>query len=340
MLDKIIMEVCQVMGKFLNDEQINTLKNTLFIAFHDKKIEEDKYEVALSDSDEDLRLIKLFRASKLLSGRSDSTLNQYMMELKNCKNTIEKNFKDITTMDLRWYLGIAREQHGNKNSTIQNKIHCLNSFYSFLLNEGIVSSNPVSRIEIPKIEKTIKKSFSSEDMEAIRKCCVHSRDRALIEFLYSTGLRVSELTSLNVNDIDFSRQEFTVIGKGNKERTVYFSSSTKFHLLNYFKWRIEAENITEEDLMKKPLFVELRKPFGRISKEGVEARLRNIGKSSGVLNVYPHRFRRTFATNMAARGMKIEEIAKLMGHSKLETTLIYCNVIQDNIKSSYNKFVA
>ena len=339
MLEKIIMDVCQQMSDVLDKEQIQQLKNVMFINFHDKKIIEEKCEIIPAESDEDVRLIKLFRASKLVAGRADSTMEQYIAELRYCRNTIGKSFREITTLDLRWYFGMMQEQRGNKMATIQNKIHYLNSFYSFLLNEGLIRSNPVSRIETPKLEQTIKKAFSAEDMEAIRKCCTHVRDRALIEFLYATGLRVSELVSLNVGDIDMSRREFTVIGKGQKERTVYFSRAARFHLKDYIKWRMKEESLTAEELKEKPLFVRTRKPHARILKAGIEALCRKIGAECGVENTHPHRFRRTFATYIAARGMKIEELAKLMGHAKLETTLIYCNIEQEGIRSSYSKCV-
>lgn len=333
MLDQIITEVCQEMSGELSQDQIRSLKNTLYICFRGKTITEEKNEIVLAEGEEDMKLLRLFRASKMISGRSEGTLRQYIRELRYCRNAIGKGFREITTMDLRWYLGMMQERRKNKTTTIQNKIHYLNSFYSFLLNEGIISSNPVSRIETPKVEQTVKKAFSSEEIESIRKCCTHVRDRALVEFLLSTGLRVSELTSLNVGDIDMDKKEFVVTGKGNKERTVYFSDVARFYLNDYLKWRREKQ----EDLSEKPLFIITRKPNKRLSKSGVEYLCRKIGKAANVQNTHPHRFRRTFATNMAARGMKMEELMKLMGHSKMDTTLIYCNVWQENVKSSYGK---
>lgn len=333
MLEKILMELCNMMADTLDGNQLIKLKNALFISFQGKTIVEEKCEIIPAEADEDVRLLQLFRASKAVAGRTEGTLKQYIRELRYCRNTIGKSFKEITTMDLRWYLGMMQEHRKNKTTTIQNKIHYLNSFYSFLLNEGIITSNPVSRVEMPKLEQTIKKAFSTEEMESIRKNCENVRDRALVEFLYSTGLRVSELTSLNVKDIDMSKQEFVVVGKGNKERTVYFSSVAKFYLKDYLKSREELQG----DLSEKPLFVCHKSPHSRISKAGVEYLCRKIGKASGVKNVHPHRFRRTFATNMAARGMKMEELMKLMGHSKMDTTLIYCNVWQENIRNAYYK---
>lgn len=330
MLEKILLEICQEMSEFIDQEQIEKLKNILFIAFHDKTIMDDKKEIIPAEPDEDMRLIQIFVASKMVAGRGKRSLEQYVREIKVCKDTIGKSLKEINTMDLRWYLGLMQERRKNKPTTLQNKIRYLNSFYTFLVKEGILSVNPVSRIETPKRPQTIKKPFSAEDMEAMRKCCTHPRDRALIEFLYSTGLRVSELTSLNVSDIDFSRQEFNVIGKGSKERIVYFSAAAGFHLKNYLYWKEENIKITDE-----ALFVGAHGK--RMKKGSIEVFCRNLGKRAGVENVHPHRFRRTFATNMAARGMKLEELMKLMGHSKMDTTLIYCTIGQENVKSAYKK---
>ena len=137
-----------------------------------------------------------------------------------------------------------------------------------------------------------------------------------------------------------SKKEFSVIGKGINERIVYFSDTAYFHLKEYLDWRIKAEGVSIESLMDRPLIVSIKSPYDRMEKCGIEALCRKIGKKAGVEDVHPHRFRRTFATDMAARGMKIEELAKLMGHAKLETTLIYCNIKQENVRSSYYKYCA
>lgn len=337
MLEKILLEVCQKMSETLSREQLEILKNTLFISFHGKKIEEEKCEIVVSENDTDLKKMQIFYASKKIAGRKDSTLKQYINELKICRDTINKKFEDITTMDLRWYLGIMQQERGNKISTIQNKIRYLNSFYSFLVKEEIVEKNPVARIETPKMDHVIRKPFSAEEMEAIRKSCTHPRDRALVEFLYATGLRVSELCSLDVCDIDMNKKEFVVKGKGNKERTVYFSDSAHYHLVEYFKWRMQVEGVELNELYNTPLFVSIKSPYNRPTRSSVESRFRTISKKSGVSNVHPHRFRRTFATNMMNRDMRLEDLAKLMGHSKIETTLIYCNIEQENVKNSYRK---
>lgn len=336
MLEKILLEVCRQMSSVLNNEQLNQLKNVLFINFHNKTVIEEKNEIIPVEKDTDIALIQMFVASKKIAGRKDNTLKAYVSELIYCRNTLNKSLKDITTMDLRWYLGIM-QQRGDKISTIQNKIRYLNSFYTFLVKEEMIAKNPVARIETPKMDVIIRKPFSSLDMEAMRKACENPRERAIIEFLYSTGLRVSELCSLNVSDIDMYKKEFTVVGKGNKQRIVYFSDSAYFHLSEYLNWRMEKEGLTLDELHKASLFVSISKPHNRISKGSVRILLKKISKKSGVANIHPHRFRRTFATNMMNKDMRIEDLAKLMGHSKIETTLIYCDIQQENVKNSYRK---
>ncbi|MCI8454884.1 MAG: tyrosine-type recombinase/integrase [Lachnospiraceae bacterium] len=339
MLEKLLIEVCEQMTDVLVREQIEKLKNVLFMVFHDKKIVEEKNELILAETNTDTYYLQMFVASKKVSGRKDSTLTQYVTEIRKCRDSIGKSFADITTMDLRWYLGLAKERNSNKMSTIRNKIRYLNSFYSFLVKEELLKRNPVVRVESPKTEQVIRKPFSTEELEAIRKICTHVRDRAMIEFLYSTGLRVSELASLNIGDIDIYRKEFTVIGKGNKERTIYISDLACFHLKEYFKWLSRQMKLPMEYLKDKPLMMAIRAPYKRMTKAGIESRCRQLGEIAGIEDVHPHRFRRTFATDMLGHGMKLEEAAKLMGHSKVETTMIYCSVDQENVRSSYYKCI-
>lgn len=340
MLEKVLLDVCEEMSEFLDRDQVEKLKNVLFVNFHGKTIVDAKYEIVLAETEDDMRLLRMFKASKLISGRTNKTLKQYIDELRHFRNAVGKRFCDITTMDLRWYLGMLQESRGNKMSTIHNKIRYINSFYTFLVKNGILTYNPVDKIETPRMEQVIRKPFTVEDMEAIRKCCDNVRDRALIEFLYSTGLRVSELSSLNIGDIDLYKKEFTVMGKGNKERTVYFSATACFHLKDYLRWRQEVEGEILENINDKPLFVSVRGKHDRMMKAGIEALCRKIAKKSGVENVHPHRFRRTFATNMMNRGMELEKLMKLMGHTKMDTTLIYCSVGQETVKNSYAKCCA
>lgn len=340
MLEEMLMNVVQAMSDSLDEEQLDKLQNVLYIQFHNKKIVEDKCELQATGADSDTAKIRLFVASKKVSGRQNNTLAQYVREISNCRNALNKNIEDITTMDLRWYFGMLREHNNISMVTLQGRMRYLNSFWTFLQKENMVSENPIARIESLRIESTIKQAFSAKEIEALRLSCTRSRDRALIEFLYATGVRVSELCSLKVGDIDLYKQEFKVMGKGRKERHLYISDVACFHLFRYFKERMQKEGLTVEELAEKPLFAAVKKPYTGITVAGVQYLVKQLGKKAGVGNVHPHRFRRTFATDLLNRGMRIEEVMVLMGHTKIETTLIYCNIKQDNVRESYRKYAA
>lgn len=340
MLEKILVNVVQQMSECLDEEQLDKLQNILYINFHGKQIVEEKNELMATGTDSDTAKVRMFVASKRISGRQNNTLAQYVREITNCRNALRKNFEDMTTMDLRWYFGMLRERNKISMVTLQGRMRYLNSFWTFLQREKLVDDNPVARIESLRIESTIKKAYSAQELESLRMACENSRDRALIEFLYATGVRVSELCSLNVGDIDLYKQEFKVMGKGRKERNLYISDSASFYLFRYLKWRKEKEGLTIEELANTPLFVSLKKPHSRLTVAGVQYALKLLGKRAGVGNVHPHRFRRTFATDLLNRGMRIEEVMVLMGHTKIETTLIYCNIKQDGVRESYRKYAA
>lgn len=244
-----------------------------------------------------------------------------------------KRIEDITGMDLRYYYGVMREQRGIKMSTMQTRLHYLSSFWDFLTTEELVRGNPVKKVGLLKLEKIIKKPYSAADMEALRTSCSTLRDRALVEFLYSTGVRVSELVALNVGDIEMGRQELIVYGKGSKERKTYLTDSAKFYLRRYLQARSAEEGIND-----RPLFVTLDKPHDRLTVAGVQYMLRQLGCRAGVENVHPHRFRRTIATDLLNRGMPIEQVKEFLGHEKLDTTMIYCTVKEDSVRASHKKY--
>lgn len=213
-----------------------------------------------------------------------------------------KRLEDITGMDLRYYYGVIREKRGIKMSTMQTRLHYLSSFWDFLITEELVHSNSVKKVGVLKLEKVIKKPYSAEELEALRVNCTELRDWALVEFLYSTGVRVSELVSLNGKDIEMGKQELIVYGKGSKERKTYLTDGAKFYLKRYLRTR------EREGLEDKPLFVTLDRPHDRLTVAGVQHMLREPRKRAGVENTHPHRFRRTIATDLLNRGMSIEQV--------------------------------
>lgn len=336
MIEQILERVINAMTPHLDNEQMEQLHNALYINFHGVEVREECYELVETGMDGDALKVKMFVASKKAVNRQDNTLKQYTTEICKMLDFLGKRIEDITAMDLRYYYGVMREQHGIKMTTMQTRLHYLSSFWDFLITEELVRSNPVKRVGILKLAKTIKKPFSQEEMEALRVNCTVLRDRALMEFLYSTGVRVSELVALNVGDIEMGRQELIVFGKGSKERKVYLTDNAKFYLKRYLKER--AKGIEEEALAEQPLFVTVDKPHDRLTVAGIQYMLRHLGRRAGVKKVHPHRFRRTIATDLLNRGMPVEQVAKLLGHEKLDTTMIYCTVQEENVKEAHRKF--
>ena len=333
MIEKILENVINQMSPHLCQEQLEHLNNVLYMNFHGKEVKEESTELIPSGLEGDEAKIRMFVASKKAVNRQNNTLKQYTREIYNMLNFLGKRLEDITGMDLRYYYGIMREQRGIKMSTMQTRLHYLSSFWDFLITEELVHSNPVKKVGLLKLEKTIKKPYSAEEMEALRTGCSTIRDRALVEFLYSTGVRVSELVSLNVGDIEMGRQELIVYGKGSKERKTYLTDSAKFYLRRYLQTRAEEDN-----LQSRPLFVTSDSPHERLSVPGIQYMLRNLGKRTGVKGVHPHRFRRTIATDLLGRGMPIEQVKEFLGHEKLDTTMLYCTIKTESVQASHKKY--
>lgn len=338
MIEKILENVINAMVPHLEPGQLEKLNNVLYINFHNIEVQEQCTELTATGTDGDAAKIKMFVASKKAVNRQDNTLRQYTREICNMLEFLGKRIEDITGMDLRYYYGVMREQRHIKMSTMQTRLHYLSSFWDFLITEELVHSNPVKKVGLLKLEKTIKKPYSSEEMEALRSNCGELRDRALVEFLYSTGVRISELVALNVGDIEMGRQELIVYGKGNKERKTYMTDSAKFYLRRYLQVRCKDAGLTMDELMEQPLFVTLDRPHSRLTVAGIQYMLRQLGKLAGVKSVHPHRFRRTIATDLLNRGMPIEQVKEFLGHEKLDTTMIYCTVHQESVQASHRKF--
>ena len=332
MVEKILEKIVNEMAPHLDQGQLEHLSNVLYINFHGLEIQEQCTELIPSGLEGDEAKVKMFIASKKAVNRQDNTLRQYTREIKNMLDFLGKRLEDITGMDLRYYYGVMREKRGIKMSTMQTRLHYLSSFWDFLITEELVHSNPVKKVGVLKLEKVIKKPYSAEELEALRVNCTELRDRALVEFLYSTGVRVSESVSLNVKDIEMGKQELIVYGKGSKERKNYLTDGAKFYLKRYLRTR------EQEGLEDKPLFVTLDRPHDRLTVAGVQNMLRELGKRAGVENTHPHRFRRTIATDLLNRGMPIEQVKTFLGHEKLDTTMIYCSVRQESVQASHKKY--
>ena len=327
MKDGIIHEVLLQMQPHLDNAQMEQLRRVLQHTLWNCTIEE-KPNTEQSDDGEDM--VKLFLASKRVEGCSEKTIAYYKATIEAAITTVGKAIKHITTEDLRQYLTEYQKKKRSGKVTIDNIRRILSSFFSWLEDEDYILKSPVRRIHRVKTSTVIKETYSDEALETMRDNCTELRDLAMIDMLASTGMRVGEMVLLNREDIDFNERECVVFGKGDKERLVYFDARTKIHLQNYLASRIDTE---------PALFVSLRAPYKRLQIGGVETRLREMGKRLDIPKVHPHKFRRTLATMAIDKGMPIEQLQRLLGHQRIDTTLKYAMVKQSNVKLAHRKYI-
>ena len=326
MKEQMINEIQRRMLPYLNNEQLIQLRSVMNEAFQGATITYDE-----SHNEEDYPdPVDSFITAKRIEGCSEKTLKYYQKTIEAMIDGIGKTAQQITTDDLRTYLTKYQAQRGSSRVTIDNIRRIFSSFFSWLEDEDFIIKSPVRRIHKIKTAKVVKDTYSDETLELMRDNCSNTRDLAIIDLLASSGMRVGELVMLNREDIDFNERECVVIGKGNKERLVYFDARTKIHLQNYINGRDDAN---------PALFVSLKTPHKRLMIGGVETRLRELGKRLNLPKVHPHKFRRTLATSAIDKGMPIEQVQQLLGHQKIDTTMHYAMVKQQNVKLAHRKYI-
>lgn len=326
MKEKVIKEIEQKMASILNNEQKEKLKEVLLYTFYNIEVTSIRDELAEDTTD----YAKMFIAAKRIEGCSERTLNYYETTIKTMVDKLSKKVNSIETEDLRNYLSEYQAKNNCSKVTIDNVRRILSSFFAWLEDEDYIMKSPVRRIHKVKATQTVKETYTDEELEEMRDACVEIRDLAMVDFLASTGVRVGELVNLDRVDIDMQERSCVVLGKGGKEREVYFDARTKIHLQNYLNSRTD----------KNPaLFVSLLRPYDRLKISGVEIRLRELGKRINIKKIHPHKFRRTMATKAIDKGMPIEQVQVLLGHRKIDTTLQYAMVNQNNVRNSHKKFI-
>lgn len=323
----IIQSVMQALSGKADDDTINLVQDVLIMQLNAYEVMERCTEVAVRD-DSAQGLLKKFLATKRVEGTADSTLQRYAEINGALIQYLGKPLAEITTYDIRFYLSMRRQIGKVSNRTLDGMRRCYSGFFGWLTAEGLIPHNPCAALAQIKSRKTVKRPYSASDMEKIRKACDNIRDLTLVDFLYCTGCRVSEVSKLDISDIDFERMECVVLGKGNKERKVYLTEVAAMHLQEYLASRKDAS---------EALFAGKGK---RLKKAGIEAIIKKLGKTAGVENAHPHRYRRTLATNLLDRGMNIQDVAAILGHADLKTTQVYCYISQANVKAAYCKFAA
>ncbi len=327
MKQDLMKEVMQQMLRYLDNAQMKQLRQVMEQTLFHYEVTSVEVE---PEEDDGNGLIAMFIAAKRVEGCSEKTLKYYQTTIESMVSSLGKNIRHILTDDLRTYLTNYQNKHQSSRVTIDNIRRILSSFFSWLEDEDYIIKSPVRRIHKVKTVRSIKETYSDEDLEKMRDNCGELRDLAMIDMLASTGMRVGEMVLLNRDDINFAERECVVLGKGDKERIVYFDARAKLHLQEYLDCREDGN---------PALFVTLRAPYERIQIGGIEHRLREMGKRLNIPKVHPHKFRRTLATMAIDKGMPVEQLQRLLGHQRIDTTLQYAMVKQNNVKMSHKKFI-
>ena len=326
MKEELINEVQRRMLPYLNNEQLLRLKDALDAALCGLTVIKDETAPQPQECDP----LEAFITAKRIKGCSEKSLTYYRRTIEAMISGTGRTAQQITTDDLRKYLTNYQTQRKSSRVTIDNIRRILSSFFSWLEDEDFIVKSPVRRIHKVKTAKVVKDTYTDEALELMRDNCTSIRDLAIVDLLASSGMRVGEMVALNREDINFSERECVVFGKGSKERLVYFDARTKIHLQNYLDGRTDNS---------PALFVSLKAPFERLMIGGVETRLRELGRRLNLQKVHPHKFRRTMATTAIDKGMPIEQVQQLLGHQKIDTTMHYAMVKQQNVKLAHRKYI-
>lgn len=325
MKEELINQIQIQMLPFLNNAQLKMLQSVLEHAFYGVSVTSEGSTATISENS-----VAAFVAAKRIEGCSEKTLAYYQNTIQAMISGIGKAAQQITTEDLRAYLTEYQNEHNISRVTIDNIRRILSSFFSWLEDEDYIVKSPVRRIHKVKTAKIIKETYTDEALELMRDNAPSLRDLAIIDLLASSGMRVGELVTLNRDDINFAERECVVFGKGDKERLVYFDARTKIHLQNYLGDRSDDNSA---------LFVSLKFPHDRLQIGGVETMLRELGRQLNLTKVHPHKFRRTLATSAIDKGMPIEQVQQLLGHQKIDTTMHYAMVKQQNVKIAHRRYI-
>lgn len=329
MKEQVINRVLYCMQDVLDSKQLSELRSVMQNVMCTYRVEPERQELMAVDDSWKADLDE-YLMSKALEGKSAATVNRYRYELSRMLSYINKAVVNITDADISGYMRAYKRTRGVCNQTLKNIRAVYSSFFVWLRDHDRIRKNPMVLVEQIKVEKKIKKPYTDTERELMLRQCKTIRDKAIMEFFYSTAVRVSELAALNRDDIRFSTKDLTVFGKGAKERVTYLNERSHMYLKEYLDSRTDNN---------PALFVSERHPNQRLGKTGIEDIIRRTGQRVDV-HAYPHRFRRTAATNALNRGMPVQEVAKLLGHAKLETTMEYCTVEQESVQFHHKKYLS
>lgn len=331
MKERLKNDLLLLINQYLDTNTLRIIDTKIDMILSNYEIEESHtqlvpYEYKVPET------IQIYIVTKKISGLSDKSLYLYNIVLNDFFQAIQKSNDKVVANDIRIYLYKYQKDHNISNRTLDCRRTIICSYFGWLASEEYIFKNPAINITPIKYERKHKKPMSQLDLEKVRLACKTNREKAIVEMLYSTGCRVSELEHLNISDVNFETKEVMLFGKGNKHRVSYLNAKAEVTLKNYLKERTDNNDA---------LFVYEKKPYSRLKKSGIELIIKNIAnRTNGVdVHVTPHVFRHSTATHSLNHGMNVVEVSKLLGHESIETTMQYISTSSDSIKNNYQKYV-
>ena len=324
-----LQSVEQSIFSLVSPEKAKEIADKITIILNDYEITERCTDIVPVEGKNE-RLLKKYLACLMVDGKSEKTAYQYRRTLIRLSDFLHMDYTDMGTYDIRYYLASEKER-GIADRTLENQRANLSAFFQWMTTEEIIPKNPMAKIKPITYPDEIRKAFSDVEIDKLRFACKDDKERAIIEFLLASGVRVTELSEMLVEDVDFQTMDVHVVhGKGAKERMTYISPVALERLKKYILGRPESDC--------KYLFYNCK--HQQLEPGGIRHILNRIAERAGVSNVHPHRFRRTFATKLAKRGMNVQDIQKLLGHSDISTTMEYVSMDDTTVKASYKKYIA
>ena len=326
--EMVIIKVLSEIGE-LYDIDSRKVRNILDMALDGYSVEEESFELVASDFNEKMMY---YLASKKIDGVKQGTLSNYMLRLRDFGKRVVKPVNMITTNDIRMYIAFVQQEKDLKDTTVSTVISIIKSFFTWLVNEEIIDKDPSKKIKNQTIDKkSARVALTQEELERVRNVCETLREKLLVEFLYSTGCRVSEMANLKISEIDIYERSAKVIGKGDKPRTIFFSPKTKLLIQEYMETRDDNSVF---------FLIGERKPHNKLGVRQIQIDIKRLGTKAKINKiVHPHILRHTFATNALNSGMDITVIQSILGHESVATTQIYAVINKDVIQAQYRKLI-
>ena len=326
--EEMINQIMMRIQKYVSDENLENVKDEVICCVYSYEVSQKRTYEVIEYDDYNGKLLNLYLGSLAVEGKSPKTIQRYALVLKMFNENIQKSLRDVTTNDLRYYLACYKSQRHVSGTTLDGMRRVFTAFFNWLEVEEYIVKSPARRVSRIKKDTKKERELHEDELEKLANGCRNIRDRALIEFMYATAARVSEVAGINISDVDFQDKSVLLHGKGGKDRTSFFTDKAAYYLKEYLKTRTDDN---------EALFVSLKNPKNRVTKDSIEQMVRSLGRKVDLNKIHPHRFRVTRITILVNRGMALQDVQEIAGHADINTTQMYYRGNREHVRAEYMK---